>query len=116
MHAVSKSTFSTYIDTNILMLALRYSYEVISQVLRILKKHQNHLHHSIYEVSYYNVPVQTLKTLNNYVLLNMYVHALSKQILIYDCLILVHTLIMRYHPATISTFNSLISIKHKRLI
>ena len=65
MHAVSNSTFSTYIDTNILMLALRYSYKVISQVLRILKNiDQNHLHHSIYEVSYYNVPVQTLKTLN----------------------------------------------------
>ena len=46
----------------------------------------------------------------------MYVHALSKQILIYDCLILVHTLIMRYHPAIISTFNSLISIKCKRLV
>ena len=68
------------------MLALRYSYKVISQVLRILKKHQNHLYITAFTKSAITMFLFKHKNIK-YVLLNMYIHALCKQILIYDCLL-----------------------------
>ena len=94
-----------YIRTNILMLALQYSYKIISQALKVLQKHQIHLCHSTYEVSYYNVPVQTLKTLNIFHLICTYMHYVSRflskalwyQFLKQLFVAFVDTLVLRYY-------------------